>query len=341
MPAPRFMFAVALPLAMSCAALALQAGAAFAQRGNPPAAVKIRMEPGERVPACVTPARLMQHLRERTPNLDPSFNDIARYYKLHGEALRVRWDYAFFQMLIETNYLSYKQGNGRWGDVNPRQFNFAGIGTIGGGVPGDSFKDVSTGVLGQMQHLVAYSGERVPNPVAPRTVEKQDEIIEKSLALRRPVKFADLARRWAVDWRYARSIEYVAERYRKAFCTASGEPLHPSPDPKEDAPQEAAAVVAPPAARKSGQPQRAPTVAQAAGACGIWSASYGGEVVLLIRSLDGDTVNYTVLQVEAQDEQSQAHAFIQTHARNGQTLERFTSRDAALARAFALCPKPS
>jgi hypothetical protein len=89
-------------------------------------------------------------------------------------------------MLLETNYLSYKTGSGRWGDVDPKQNNFAGIGTTGGGVPGDSFPDVSSGVLAQMQHLVAYSGERVSNPLARRTREKQDEIIELSLALRRP-----------------------------------------------------------------------------------------------------------------------------------------------------------
>ena len=157
----------------------------------------------------------MRHLLERTPNLDPRFRDIARYYKLHGEALGVRWDYAFYQMLLETNYLSYKTGSGKRGDVDPRQNNFAGIGATGGGVPGDSFPDVSTGVLAQMQHLVAYSGERVANPLAPRTREKQDEIIELSLALRRPVRFDDLTNRWAKDRNYAKSIEWVAERYRQ------------------------------------------------------------------------------------------------------------------------------
>lgn len=317
-------------IVLAGASLALVPATAHAQRGEGgPAAVRIRMEPGERVPACVTPARLMQHLRERNPRLDPVFSDVARYYKLHGEALRVRWDYAFFQMLIETNYLSYRQGNGRWGDVNPRQFNFAGIGTIGGGVPGDSFKDVSTGVLGQMQHLVAYSGERVANPVAPRTVERQDEIIEKSRALRRPVKFADLARRWAVDWRYARSIEYVAERYRKVHCTAAGEPLRPSPDPAEDAPAVAGHIQA-----------QSPMITEARGACGIWSASYGGQVALLLRSVVGGTTNYTVLQVERAAEAPQAEAFMAAHARNGELLERFESRDAAFARAFELCPNP-
>jgi len=344
----------ALRLSPAAASLALAALAAIAAtpvhaaRNNAPAAaVNIRMEPGESVPACVTPARLMAHVLERTPNLDPAFRDIARYYKQHGEALRVRWDYAFYQMLIETNYLSYKTGAGRWGDVNPRQNNFAGIGTTGGGVPGDSFKDVSTGVLGQIQHLVAYSGERVANPVAPRTVLKQDEIIEQSRRLKRPVRFSDLSRRWAVDWRYGTSIEYVAQRYRKANCTADGAPLHPSPDPREDKPQAPARKPVEEAAAQPRKPVRpaqdsaSPMLADSRGTCGIWSASYGGEVSVLIRSMVGRTTNYTVLQVDVGAEDSQARAFINTHAVNGEMLARFPTKEAAFSRAFELCPRPS
>src|SRR5258706_2139550 len=149
----------------------LAAAGAHAAAARGPTLPEIRLAAGQSVPACVTPGRLMRHVLERTHDLNPAFRDIARYYKQHGEALRVRWDYAFFQMLLETNYLSYKTGSGRWGDVDPKQNNFAGIGTTGGGVPGDSFPDVSSGVLAQMQHLVAYSGERVRNPLAPRTRE--------------------------------------------------------------------------------------------------------------------------------------------------------------------------
>ena len=69
----------------------------------------------------------------------------------------------------------------RVGGVSP------GGGAFGGGVPGDSFPDVSSGVLGQIQHLIAYSGERVDNPVAKRTREKQDDIIAASQRLRRAV----------------------------------------------------------------------------------------------------------------------------------------------------------
>jgi hypothetical protein len=274
---------------------------------------------------------------ERTRNLDPRFRDIARYYKQHGEALRIRWDYAFYQMLLETNYLSYKTGSGRWGDVDPRQNNFAGIGTTGGGVPGDSFPDVSTGVLAQMQHLIAYSGERVASPLAPRTREKQDEIIGLSLALHRPVRFSDLTNRWAKDRNYAKSIEWVAERYRQANCTAAGEPLRPAEDDADERSRR------PRVASLAAPAQSTPRLAAAprSPVCDVFAASYGGPVALLIRSVAGATVNYTVLLVEKDLEQPQADAFIKVHTPNGRTIARFGSREHALARAFELCPAPS
>lgn len=179
---------------------------------------EIRLGAKNQVPACVTPDRLMLFLKARNRNLSRRFANIAEFYKRHGEAWQVRWDYAFFQMAIETNFLTYRQPNGRWGDVDPKQNNFAGLGTTGGGVPGDSFPDVSTGVLGQIQHLVAYSGEELAAPVAPRTALKQDHIIALSRKLQRPVRFSDLSRRWAVDPKYGASIEWVAGNFRRKYC---------------------------------------------------------------------------------------------------------------------------
>ena len=278
----------------------------------------------------------MRHVLERTRDLDPRFRDIARYYKQHGEALRVRWDYAFFQMLLETNYLSYKTGSGRWGDVDPKQNNFAGIGTTGGGVPGDSFPDVSSGVLGQMQHLIAYSGEHVARPMAPRTREKQDDIIEESRALKRPVRFDDLTNRWAKDRKYAASIEFVAERYRHANCTAAGAPLNPSPEDAQEAASRRPQMTALAAQAGAGAPAAA--AAPRPPACDVYTASYGGKVSLLIRAVAGASVNYTVLQVDASLEQPQADAYIRLHAPNGRAIARFTSPEAAFTRAFELCP---
>lgn len=37
------------------------------------------------------------------------------------------------------------------------QFNFSGLGTTGGGVQGNSYPDVRTGIRAQVQHLKAYA----------------------------------------------------------------------------------------------------------------------------------------------------------------------------------------
>ena len=316
---------IVVVVAAACSG-ALGASAAEARR---PVLPEIRISATTQgVPACVTPSRLMRHLLERRGDLDPRFRDIARYYKLHGDALGVRWDYAFYQMLLETNYLSFKTDSGRPGDVDARQNNFAGIGATGGGVPGDSFPNVSTGVLAQMQHLIAYSGERVAKPVAPRTRAKQDDIVQSSRALRRPVRFDDLTSRWAKDRNYAKSIEWVAERYRHANCTATGAPLKPAED---DMPAERTRVAG----------LATSATAPRASACDVLAASYGGSVALLIRSEAGTTVNYTVLQVDEGFEQSQTDAFIKMYMPNGKTIARYASRESAVARAFELCRAPS
>ena len=186
--------------------------------GPPRQLPEIRTSTQNKVPACVTPQRLMSFLKSRNPGVEARFADIANIYKRHGERWHVRWDYAFYQMAVETNFLSYKQGNGRWGDVDPRQNNFAGLGTTGGGVPGDSYPDVNTGVLAQIQHLVAYSGEHITDPVGARTKLKQDDIIELMEHLKGHVTFNDLSHRWAVDRHYGASIEWVANSYRAVYC---------------------------------------------------------------------------------------------------------------------------
>jgi hypothetical protein len=322
----------------------------------------IRLTVRNRVPACVTPVRMMRFLVENNPDLAPKFRQIAWYYKTHGERLGVRWDYAFFQMVIETNYLKFRNNSGK-GDVSPRQNNFAGIGTTGGGVPGDSFPDVSTGVLAQFQHLVAYSGERVANPVARRTREKQDDIIARSRRTGRPVTFRDLAGRWAADRRYARSISFIASRYAQRYCTSRA-PVEEA-DARFPPPASLASVEAPrrpqaPTARPAdtGRPAAmamasglgGASVAMAPGlvtpparayrpaTCKVFTASYGGEPNVLIRHRVGNVMHYTALQVIPGRERQLAESFIRTHAPGGEAIAQYSDREHALSEAFALCP---
>jgi hypothetical protein len=197
----------------SAIALALSASGAAAA---PP----IRTNATNQVPACVTPERLMAFLTERNAHLDPRYDNIASLYKLYGQGWHVRWDYAFFQMAIETNFLKFRRGDGSLGDVRATQNNFAGIGATGRGAHGERFRDVATGVHAQIQHLVAYSGERLAQPIAARTRENQDDIIRISHRLGRPVTFGDLARRWATDRQYGKSIDFIAGLYSARYCSS-------------------------------------------------------------------------------------------------------------------------
>ena len=337
--------AVLLSLALLSSAEAARRHTSPVSRG--PETPEIRIATANAVPACVTPERLMRFVLSQNDGLEPKFRTIATDYKKHGEALRIRWDFAFYQMVLETNYLKFRRGDGSPGDVKPRQNNFAGIGATGGGVPGDSFPDVTTGVLAQMQHLVAYSGELVDNPVAPRTREVQDGIVAESKRLGRAVRFGDLTRRWAADSQYAQSIIAVAERYRAAHCTGA--------DPEEAS---AAAIAGPtdkrgtilankaldehpPAARAAlgAVPASVPSGPAPSGnaACQVMSASFGGQVTLMIRAETPKGVTLTALDVEGGHEDAQAQSYISSHAQGGKVTGRFKNRNEAVNYAYNLC----
>ena len=338
-------------LTMVLAATASLAGAGSVAAATPDSPA-IRTTGAQPVPACVTPARLMAYVETRNPALDPRFRDIAEIFKRHGEALKVRWDYAFFQMMLETNSLKYG------GDVKLHQNNFAGIGATGGGVRGNGFPDVSTGVLAQMQHLVAYSGEFVAQPVAARTREQQDGIIAKSLRLGRPVTFADLTRRWAADGKYIRSIETLAAGFRANYCAgnqieARAQPAErpvPAPIPRVRGRELARKAVtdagAEPVTTRAGlgfatdpaAVAAAPATPAVREVCKIWTASYGGAAATLIQADKDDATHLTVLRVEVGQEDRLAENFIAEFAAGGRMIGKFASADDAMQQAFAICP---
>ncbi len=333
------------------------------------AAPQIRISEKSQVPACITPERLMAFIATRNRAPEPRFRRIAWDYKRHGEAWKVRWDFAFFQMVVETNFLLFRRGNGEPGDVRPKQNNFAGLGTTGGGVPGDAYKDVSTGVLAQIQHLVVYSGERVDNPAGHRTRLTQNDIISKSarIARRRPVTFQDLSGRWAVDRSYGRTIATIAKRFHDLYCTGrSGEQIAARSPAAATSP--AAKAVVPPPPQPARRPVRrgadgpmhsaaagvtrgvtggvkadggAPPPQPATAACRIQIASYGGDKAILIRAVVEGETQLTALQVLDGFEEELSRSFIKAHAPGGQSIGRFGSSDAALKQAYQLCRQPA
>ena len=317
-------------LAVTAASFAMIGTWSTAVAAAPP---PIRLSQSNQVPACVTPDRLMAFLRTRNRKLYPQFRRIAEWYKYHGESWQVRWDYAFFQMAIETNFLTYRAPNGRWGDVDPKQNNFAGIGTTGGGVPGNSFPNVGTGVLAQIQHLVVYSGEFIPSPVAPRTRLKQDVILKLSrpVAARRPVTFQDLSGRWAVDKKYGRSIEYVAKLFRRKFCRGASARARRRPVTGRSV----ASASTLNRAQKLGLPEQAAL-------CRVQVATFGapgrwlGRTVLIHSQHEGG-VQLTALDVEPSQADRMASKFIESHAKGGVAIAAFDDRQSAIGRAHAIC----
>jgi hypothetical protein len=167
------------------------------------------------VMSCATPGRLMAYLKSNNPNIQDKFDGIATEYMRHGEELAIRWDYAFFQMLVETGYLKFT------GDVDVKQNNFAGLGATGKGAKGESFPDVSTGVKAHLQHILMYTGSPVENPVAQRTrdVQAWGVLTKWQQTIKRPMTFKDLTSKWAPTSKaYPRDIVSVAERFEKGIC---------------------------------------------------------------------------------------------------------------------------
>jgi hypothetical protein len=410
---------------------------------------EIMAGPGNAVPECVTPGRLMAFLKMRNPRLDPRYEAIATQYMRYGEQFGVRWDYAFYQMVVETGALRFT------GDVRPEQFNFAGLGATGRGERGESFKDMATGVRAHMEHILLYAGHPVAQPVAERTRKVRDWGLLNAWqrSFKRPITYSDLAAKWAPGAKsYVAMLQTISDRFRMDVCgmrdprpqlvqearaliaaeakvadaatpalspgeelalraiaqgkaegvdkhsalgaaavattppaTAPSAPSAPSapykvlnpPSSAVTAPASAppaktaalgTAKAAAPAARASVVPDAGPAekaagsrfvLAGAAGAaatrtkppvdtatppaanqkCRVWTASYGGQKSIIIRSVADQVVNFTVLDVNAGSETREAQAFIAAYAKNGKITGEYPNQAQALDKAFELCPE--
>ena len=196
------------------------AGATAATAADLPA---IKASTSNKVPACVTPGRLMAFAGSRNDAIADKFDGVATEYMRHGEALDIRWDYAFFQMMVETANLKFP------GDVNAKQNNFAGLGATGGGEPGESFKSVSEGVKAHLQHVLMYTGADVSDAVAERTrkVQEWGVLTSWQKTISGPMTYTHLTRKWSPkDRGYSKDIASVAESFHSKFCNG--------PDPRPE-----------------------------------------------------------------------------------------------------------
>lgn len=177
---------------------------------------EVKISASNKVPSCATPDRLTEYLRQRNPRLNSRFEDIAALYKKHGEALGIRWDIAFFQMILETGALRFT------GDVRADQNNFAGLGASGGGAHGERFADVSSGVKAHLQHLLMYAGEHIDDPVADRTrkVQEWGVLTEWQKSVEGPMTYTLVAKQWAPTSRnYVRDVSTITDGFYSGYCT--------------------------------------------------------------------------------------------------------------------------
>ncbi len=356
----------------------------------------------------------MAFVKQRNSELDARFDELATEYMRHGETLGVRWDYAFFQMMLETGNLSFSRGRGKPGTVRPSQNNFAGLGASGRGQRGEEFPDVSTGVKAHLQHLLLYAGERIADPVAERTrkVQEWGVLTGWQRSLSGPVTFANLSQKWApTDRGYGHKVAAIAKAFFDDFCN------RPDPRPqlvaearrgRNHAPSttsaaasgtksigtelarravdearaegvqrsslgaaslavqdavatgEAGPVTLPddsfpasrqtstmasdkPAATKTASAGTAAAAAARSSApaskCRVWTASYGGQKAIIIKAVDSDQINYTVLDVNEGSEKRETEAYIAAYAKGGEPVGEFASQMSALDKAFELCPE--
>jgi hypothetical protein len=73
--------------------------------------------------------------------------------------------------------------------------------------------------------------------------------------------------------------------------------------------------------------------------CRVWTASYGGQKSIIIRSIVDQVVNFTVLDVNSGQETREAEAFIAAYAKNGKIAGEYPNQAQALDKAFELCPE--
>jgi hypothetical protein len=153
-------------------------------------------------PTLLTAEQMDQYVRKINPNAPL----LGSFYKSFGEYYGIRGDVAFAQAMLETDYFRFT------GDVRNGQNNFAGIGAVGGGVRGASFKTPQDGVLAQLQHLYAYA-TNAPLPNRYPLVDPRFHLVNRGSA----TTWTALNGKWAVPGTsYGQSILTLYQKMAQA-----------------------------------------------------------------------------------------------------------------------------
>lgn len=109
-------------------------------------------------PAEATRDQAVVLLRRYNPNLPikATPEEIVDLYYQEAGREGLRWDIVFCQALLETGFFRFG------GTVVPAQNNFCGLGTTSATVQGAWFPTPRDGVRAHVQHLMAYTTDRLP-----------------------------------------------------------------------------------------------------------------------------------------------------------------------------------
>jgi len=127
---------------------------------------------------------------------------LAKIYIEESNHEGVNYDIAFAQMCLETGFLRFD------GTVDRHQNNFCGLGVIGNGVKGLSFKDTRHGVRAHIQHLKAYAST---GKLSNKIVDKRFNYVKRGSA----TQISELTGKWATDVQYDNKIRGLLNRLYK------------------------------------------------------------------------------------------------------------------------------
>lgn len=118
-----------------------------------------------------------------------------------AETEGVKAEVVFAQSMIETGWLQFG------GDVDISQYNFAGIGAVGGGASGASFDNVRQGLRAQVQHLKAYAST---DDLVNDCVDPRFDLVTRGCA----PTVQGLSGRWAASETYGDQIVEMINRIK-------------------------------------------------------------------------------------------------------------------------------
>lgn len=151
--------------------------------------------------------KMEEILMENNPNKDKAYiRDFVNTTIEEANSEDVRYDIAFAQMMLETNFLKFG------GDVSESQNNFAGLGATGNGEAGESFPSMKIGIRAVIQHLKAYASKE---PLVNECVDNRFKYVTRGSAVyleNLGINENPYGLGWATSKDYGYSIENIMKR---------------------------------------------------------------------------------------------------------------------------------